>query len=462
LTSRTIRRIRTNPPCAVLAAVLALAALAGCSERETDGLPLWSNTVDPVVFADDFGRNVDFQAFLGSRYDALSVDTQEAYLGTASLKVSVPGPGAQDGTFAGGAFTTYNRRDLTDYNALTFYAKASMDVTLNEAGFGNDNTGTSLYTATRWAIPLTTDWAFVVIPIPLAAKLTGEGGLFYFAEGYENNTAFDLWFDEVQFTRLTTLDDPRPFMATETQDGFVGGTVTPRDTQVTFAFGGSDLVVTHMPSYLTFLSSDETVAVPDGGSLQIVGDGIATVTAQLDTFDVAGALTINALAPPSAPAPAPTLPAVDVLSLFSDAYVDVPVDSWNTHWTYSTAVDTDFSIAGDDVKVYTKLNFVGIDFSSQTVDAAGMTHFHLDVWAPAGTNFKVKIIAFNATGQFVGEAELAFDATTTPAFTAGSWSALEIPLADFQLAAPRDHLAQLVLSSDDARTVFVDNVYFHR
>ncbi|MBK8015320.1 MAG: hypothetical protein IPK20_00555 [Betaproteobacteria bacterium] len=34
-----------------------------------------------------------------------------------------------------------------DFNALTFYAKSSVVSTLNEVGFGNDNTGTSVYSA---------------------------------------------------------------------------------------------------------------------------------------------------------------------------------------------------------------------------------------------------------------------------------------------------------------------------
>ncbi|RPJ44850.1 MAG: hypothetical protein EHM19_06150 [Candidatus Latescibacterota bacterium] len=415
-----------------------------------------------MIFDDDFGGAVDFQAFLGSKTDAVQIDTENSRSGAASLRVTVPGPDAVDGTYAGGAFTTFTVRDLTRYNALTFYAKASMDATLDVAGLGNDNTGTSLYTAERHGLPLSTEWDWYVVPIPLPERLTAEGGLFFFAEGYENNTGYTIWFDEIRFDSLAVISDPRPYMATVTRQAFVGTTVEAESTRVTFDVDGETAVVTHFPAYFDYFSSNEDVATVSGGSISIVGGGSTMITAKLDTIDAVGSLTLSVLAPPSSPAPTPTVPASDVISLFSDAYPDVAVDAWNTYWQWSTAQLEDFTIQGDSVKLYTELNFVGIDFSTLTVDATAMTHFHLDVWAPEGTNFKVKIVAFNALGQLIGQAELNFDEGTTPAFLPGVWSSLEIPLADFSLSAPRDHLAQLVLSSTDARTVFVDNVYFHK
>ena len=44
----------------------------------------------------------------------------------------------------------------------------------------------------------------------------------------------------------------------------------------------------------------------------------------------------------------------------------------------------------------------------------------------------------------------------------GTWSSFEIHPVDFNFAVPRDHPGPLTLSSDEARTVFVDNVYFHK
>ena len=74
-------------------------------------------------------------------------------------------------------------RDLSGYNALTFWAKASINATLNVAGLGNDNTGTSRFTAEQSGIAVTPAWTKYIIPIPDAPELDQERGMFYFAEG---------------------------------------------------------------------------------------------------------------------------------------------------------------------------------------------------------------------------------------------------------------------------------------
>jgi hypothetical protein len=58
--------------------------------------------------------------------------------------------------------------------------------------------------------------------------------------------------------------------------------------------------------------------------------------------------------------------------------------------------------------------------------------------------------------------ELTFNAGTTPSFVAGQWSPLEIPMSDFVGLVTTGHIAQLVISSPDASTAIVDNVYFHK
>lgn len=447
--------LRTTSMLVVGLALTAL-TITGC-ERSTKGLRPFPLPTDPVVFEDSFG-GVDFQAFLGSKLDALSVDPVERHSGTTSLKFTVPDAGA----YAGGAFTTRTARDLSGYDALTFWAKASRPITLDVAGFGNDNTGTSRFEA-RWnAIPVTTTWTRFVIPIPLPERLASERGLFYLAEGPENGVGCELWFDDIRFERVGNITNPRPAMAPRSVSSFVGADLAITGTQTVFAVDGVDRTVGHMPGYFSYTSSNPGVAAVSNGTVRLVGGGSATVTAALGTVPAAGRITVNSIAPPSAPAPAPTLPAADVISLYSNAYPNRPVSTWSATWDVADV--TDLRIAGDDVKGYTGMGYAGIEFPTQTVDSAAVTHFHIDVFVPIGTTFKVKLVDFGPNGVYLGgddrEQELAFNASTTPAMVPGTWSSLDIPLANFTNLTTRAHLTQIVLSG--AGTAFVDNIYFHR
>jgi hypothetical protein len=445
----------------IIALILAAFAAAGC-ERSTQGLEPAPLDTDPIVFADDFGWRVDYQAFLGSKLDAVEIDTSDKAEGTASLKVIVPPPGDPSGTYAGGAFTTGFPRNLSRYNALTFWAKSSVPSTLDVAGLGNDNTGTSKYEANWKSIPLTTSWTKHVLPIPLPAKLEEERGLFFMAEGAEDSQGHVVWFDEVKFETVATISNPRPSMASRILGSFVGATVNMEGTKTTFDVDGTDQTIEHLPGYFTFESSDESIVRIQGESIWVVGGGSATITAKLDTVAVTGVVTVNATAPPSSTAPDPTLPASDVISLFSNSYRNVPVDTWSTDWDQADL--TDIKIDGNDVKAYTNLNFAGVEFASQTIDATAMTHFHLDVYIPNGTTFKVKLVDFGADGVFGGgddrEQELFFTPGTTPPLIPATWSNLDIPLADFTNLPSKAHLAQMIFSG--ASTAYVDNVYFHK
>jgi hypothetical protein len=68
------------------------------------------------------------------------------------------------------------------------------------------------------------------------------------------------------------------------------------------------------------------------------------------------------LTPPSDPvtaAPTPTRPEANVVSMYSNAYSNVAVDTWRTDWSVATL--TDLQIEGNDTKKYTRLSFVGIE-----------------------------------------------------------------------------------------------------
>lgn len=457
------RNPRVSPagPTGLLALALLGLVAAGCADHP--GIPAAVST-NPVVFADDYGAYVVYQPFMGSKSDAVVLDSSVTHSGARSMRVTVPGPGDAGGTYAGGAFTTGRARDLSGYDALVFWARADHAITLDVAGLGNDNTGHSLYEARWTSIPIGTDWARYAIPIPLPSRLVEEQGLFFFAEGPEMGQGATLWIDDLAFQALGTVTNPRPVISTVTLHPDVGSYVSVPGTRVTFAVDGADRTVDAMQGYFTFVSSADSVALGGEGTVQVVGLGTATITALLGSVPATGVITLATNPSPQSAAPTPSVPAADVISLFSNAYTNVPVDTWSAGWDQADVADV--QVAGNDTKKYTSLVYAGIEFTgTHVVDATTMTHLHLDVWAATGTSFKVKLVDFGANGSYGGgddrEHELTFTAATTPAFTAGAWSSLEIPLSSFVNLTTRAHLAQMILGGNTG-TAYVDNLYFHR
>lgn len=445
--------------------MLALALACGLGACRDDGPtgPAESPS-DGEVFTDEYGPDVTFQAFGGSKLDAVAIDNAQAQSGSASLRVTVPAVGDPSGFYAGGAFTTSTPRDLSTFNALVFWARAATAATLDVAGFGNRNTETNPYLVEVSALPLTTTWQRFVVPIPDASRLTAEEGLFFFAEGSEGGAANTIWFDEIEFQAVSGVTFPRPALGSESLALQVGGTGQVGNIPVTYQVGGEDMTVRVAPGYFTLRSSDTMVArVSTSGTITMVGEGTAQITATLQGIPATGSLTVSTAAGPTEAAPTPTYPAADVISLFSDAYADVTVDTWSAPWDQADVADV--AVAGNAAKRYANLVFAGIEFTSAPVNATTMTHFRMDVWTADPGPFRIKLVDFGANGAFGGgddvEHELTFTATSTPALVTGTWVTLDIPLSQFAGMTTRGHVAQLIISGDP-NTVWVDNVLFHR
>lgn len=456
---------KTWIPAFALLMLATLVLTIGCSQRDPAGLEVARAPVDPVVYSDGILFDPYFQAFSGTYHEAVGVDSSAAYDGSSSLMVTVPGEGSSLGGYAGGVLTSVAVRDFADFNAMTFYARSSVPTTLDVVGYGNDNTGNSRFEAGRNGISLTENWTFVVVPVPAPSKLLAVRGLFTFAEGFEyaHRDGHTLWFDEIRFAKLGNITDPRPTIPSVDRQYFVGSKASLAGTSTTYSIDGDDVVVDHMPSYFDFNATDPGVAEVENAEVTIVGEGSTTINATLEGVPVEGDLVLHGFMPPASPAPAPEYPADGVISMYCDQYGDdVTVESWNPHWQYSNAEEDLFTIDGDEAMVYSGLNFVGIVFDGYTINATDKTHLHLDVFAPFGTDFLVKVVVFNQNnGYAIGNAELRFDETTTPSFVAGQWSSLDIPLEDFGLTASWEFVGQLVLSTADAELVLIDNVLWH-
>ena len=157
------------------------------------------------------------------------------------------------------------------------------------------------------------------------------------------------------------------------------------------------------------------------------------------------------------PAPMPTRPANAVISLFSNTYVNRPIDTWSAAW--DRADMTTLPIEKNETIRYSKLNYAGVEFAKNPINASAATHLHVDIWTPNATTFKIKLVDFGDNAVYQGttnddsEDELSF----TPLL--GKWMSYDIPLSDFKGLKSHAHLAQMILVGTNSQ-VFVDNVYF--
>lgn len=122
-----MKNLLYNHQIAALITVLIIAA--GCS-RDLDELELAKFPNTPEVFTDGFSQGLNYAAFGGSKVTAFDVDKDVKYSGTASMKIEIPDAGDPEGAYAGGVYYTSMGRDLTQYTALTFWAKASQPATV--------------------------------------------------------------------------------------------------------------------------------------------------------------------------------------------------------------------------------------------------------------------------------------------------------------------------------------------
>jgi len=431
------------------------------------------------VFIDGFSGGLEYLPFSGSKLDAFAVDDVTKYDGTAAMRFDVPNFGDPEGAYAGAIFPDYNGRDLSDYDALTFWAKASQAATINEIGFGGDFIDNK-YLVTKQNLRISTTWTKYIIPIPDPYKLTLEKGMFWYAAGPVNGDGYSFWIDELQFEKLGNIGQPRPAILNGediVQTSFVGSSIdlSAGLTQTFNLASGINQTVAAAPSYFTFSSTDVDIArVNELGIVSIVGNGTAEITALLNGVKAEGSLTVEVLGQFS-PAPTPTLDPSQVISIFSDAYTNVPVDFYNGYYApFQTTTSNDFEVNGDNVLNYENYNFVGIEFNQNvpTINAIEMTKMHLDIFIPDSFNpestIRVNLVDFGADASFSGgddsSVSTIISSDTSPALVTGEWISVELDITGL---ANRSNLGQIVFdasgdTSPRPSSFYVDNIYLYK
>lgn len=432
-----------------------------------------SNTGE--IFIDSpMGLGSDFYfPFLGSKPTAWTVDDSEGYESEASMRFDVPNADDPEGNYAGAIFRVDGAgRDLTQYDALTFWAKASHGVTIGEIGFGQDFLDNK-YQVNASNVSFSTTWVKYIIPIPDSSKLIDERGMFWYSAGTQNTGGYGytFWIDDLQFEKLGTIGNLRP----EIYDGedveiqtFVNTDGLVELPSVTFNLGsGQNVTVFAAQNYFDWISSDPSVVnIDETGFASSLNTGEAVITATIAGVQAAGSLIVNVLGEFNF-APTPTRDPEDVISIFSDAYDSVLVDFFNGFWEpYQTTLSADFDINGDNILNYTNFNFVGTQFANPPVNATEMPNLHLNMYIPgdipANLDFLITVRDFGADAADGGSddtfQQVFFNSSN---FTANTWSTLEIPIT----LDNKNNIGLIIyenVNGSPLSNFYLDNIYFYR
>ena len=448
--------------------------ITSCVREYSDQVEFETFPNNPFVFIDGFSGGLEYLPFDGSKLDAFSVDNGESYKGLASMRFDVPNFGDPAGSFAGAIFPDNFGRDLREFDALTFWAKASNAAVINEIGFGIDF-GENKYATIKQNLVLSTGWTKYTIPIPDPSKLVEEKGMFIYAAGPEEGRGFSFWIDELQFETLGTIAQPRPAIFNG-EDRFeksfldVQIPVSGLTHTVNLASGGNQ-TVSAAPAYYTFSSTDVDVArVSESGIVTMVGIGEATITALLDGVKAQGSLSVEVSGSfDLAPIP-PVRSPENVVSVFSDAYDNVPVEYYNGFFTpdgQTTLGGADININGDNIIRYTDLNFVAIK-TLNTLNASGMTHYHLDIQvedAQISSSDFLRILLLDAgPDNIIGTADDTEGSVEfrSPVLVPGQWASLDIPLSSFNGLNTANLALYFFVSDATISNILVDNIYFYK
>lgn len=447
----------------------------------------------PSGLTDDFF--ISFDPAGGANTEGFGTDETIFYEGSSSIKIAVPAPNDPNGGFIGGIFRDRGEgRDLSGYDALTFWAKGSTTGTIGQIGFGTDFLE-GKFPVTRSNIQLTTDWKQYVVPIPDPSKLTQEKGMFLFAAGgldiidnvpNGNEIGWTFWLDEIRFEKLGTIGQARPMIYNGqdvVEDVFTGSQIFLNDLKQSFQLGTGE-VVTVNPSYnyFTFNSSDSNIINTDNlqfdqsGNpyVEVLDAGSATISATLNNVAAEGSFKANSLGDFET-APDPTRPQEDVLSIFSDSYTPGITNLNIAAYNDSNIIISAPIANGNQYINYENLNFVGLGWDG-TVNASQMTHLHVDVQITSSNakNFIVEIIDFgpnNENNGFGGTDDSAGGyLVPSNQLIEGQWISLDIPLTAFTRSTGGGgggrpninnigHVGFVSLSLD---SFLIDNVYFYK
>lgn len=161
---------------------------------------------------------------------------------------------------------------------------------------------------------------------------------------------------------------------------------------------------------------------------------------------------VDAPTMPLVAAPTPTIPAENVIAIYSDAYTAITTTEFPTSWSGSGFAE--IQVEGNNTINYFDLAFTGIvtDYANPT-DLTGMNFVHFDYWTPNASTLGLKLV--NTAVDPVQE-----DIESLETVQLGTWVSVDIPLDDFAL--DRSQVTQILFDAlGNTANVYIDNLFFY-
>jgi hypothetical protein len=173
---------------------------------------------------------------------------------------------------------------------------------------------------------------------------------------------------------------------------------------------------------------------------------------------------------PTSPAPTPTQPEADVISIYSDAYTNIALDNDDAGWCGADAAAV-VTIEGSSTwKKNAGIDCHGIDFSTNKQDLSAFTHIHFDFYTDdtdlTGDVFNVKLVDFGGGGGEASALEVNINTGTTPGIVSGSWVSVDIDITALGGVVAgdltRSDIAQIGITTANLTNVWYDNIFLYK
>ena len=155
---------------------------------------------------------------------------------------------------------------------------------------------------------------------------------------------------------------------------------------------------------------------------------------------------------PNSPAPSPSSNEIDVISIYSDSYSDIPNTNFYANWNQSTSV-SEVDINGNKTLKYSNFNYQGIELGS-SIDASQMEYIHIDIWTEDATALNFELIS---PGPSIS--------THALSISNGNWLSFDIPLSSFNGQVDIKEIFQAAFNdagNGNSPTIYIDNIYLYR